>query len=84
MLRRILRLRVGISAAPSALPEFVVCSRAPSCCAQFFSWSAQALIGLRENDEIGDDVLRRLLRETDLRKRAGEGDASPGAPPPNP
>jgi hypothetical protein len=44
----------------------------------------RALVGLRERDEIGDEALRRLLREADLRKRAGEGDASPGAPPPNP
>lgn len=49
-----------------------------------FAAERRALVGLRENDEIGDEALRRLLRETDLRKRAGEGDASPGAPPPNP
>lgn len=49
-----------------------------------FAAERRALVGLRESDEIGDEALRRLLRETDLRKRAGEGDASPGAPPPNP
>lgn len=49
-----------------------------------FAAERRTLVGLRENNEIGDEALRRLLRETDLRKRAGEGDASPGAPPPNP
>jgi len=38
----------------------------------------------RERDEIGDEAMRRLLRETDLRKRAAEGDASPGGAPPKP
>lgn len=49
-----------------------------------FAAERRTLVALRENNEIGDEALRRLLRETDLRKRAGEGDASPGAPPPNP
>ena len=49
-----------------------------------FAAERRALVGLRENNEIGDEALRRLLRETDLRKRVGENDASPGAPPPNP
>ncbi|SDC24292.1 cation:proton antiporter domain-containing protein [Belnapia rosea] len=44
----------------------------------------RALLGLREHDELGDEALRRLLREADLRKRASESDASPGAAPPNP
>lgn len=44
----------------------------------------QALVRLREEDRIGDEVLRRMLRETDLRERVGEGDALPGAGPPNP
>jgi NhaP-type Na+/H+ or K+/H+ antiporter len=44
----------------------------------------QALEALREEDRIGDEVQRRLLRETDLRERVGEGSALPGAGPPNP
>jgi CPA1 family monovalent cation:H+ antiporter len=45
------------------------------------------LLRLRERDEIGDEALRELLREGDLRRRAAEaeaGDAMPGAPPPRP
>jgi CPA1 family monovalent cation:H+ antiporter len=49
-----------------------------------FAAERRALLRLREHNEIGDEALRRLLRETDLRKRAAEGDASPGAPPPQP
>ncbi|WP_052402504.1 hypothetical protein [Muricoccus aerilatus] len=44
----------------------------------------RTLLDLRERDEIGDEELRNLLREGDLRKRAAEGDAEPGAPPPRP
>lgn len=44
----------------------------------------QALVRLREADRIGDEVLRRMLRETDLRERVEEGDVLPGAGPPNP
>ena len=51
---------------------------------QVIAAERRVLIRLRERNEIGDEVLRRLLREADLRKRAGEGDASPGAPPPAP
>jgi hypothetical protein len=39
---------------------------------------------LRERDRIGDEVLVRMLREADLTSRAAEGDALPGAGPPNP
>ena len=39
---------------------------------------------LRERDEIGDEALRRMLREIDLRRRAAQGAASPGAGPPQP
>ena len=39
---------------------------------------------LRERDRIGDEVLARMLRETDLTARAAEGDALPGAGSPNP
>mgnify|MGYP002715636055 CR=1 FL=1 len=42
------------------------------------------LLRLREDDRIGDEVLRRMLRETDLRSRASEKSALPGAGPPNP
>ena len=44
----------------------------------------RALLDLRERGEIGDEALRSLLREGDLRTRAAEGYAEPGAPPPRP
>jgi CPA1 family monovalent cation:H+ antiporter len=44
----------------------------------------RVLMELRERDEIGDEALRRLLREADLRRRVAEGDALPGAGPPQP
>ena len=44
----------------------------------------QTLIELRDRDEIGDEVLLRMLRETDLHARATEKDVLPGAGPPNP
>jgi hypothetical protein len=45
-----------------------------------------ALLELRETDRIGDEVLRKMLREADLKSRAAEGPAAalPGAPPPQP
>lgn len=49
-----------------------------------FDAERRALVRLRERNEIGDEVMRRQLRETDLRDRVTEGDASPGAGPPNP
>jgi len=36
----------------------------------------RALLSLRERDEIGDEMLRRMLREADLRSRAAEGGAN--------
>jgi CPA1 family monovalent cation:H+ antiporter len=44
----------------------------------------QALVRLREEDQIGDERLVAMLRETDLLARAAEGDALPGAGPPSP
>ena len=44
----------------------------------------QQLVRLREQDEIGDEVLTGMLREADLVDRAGEKDALPGAGPPQP
>lgn len=46
----------------------------------------RALLGLRETDRIGDETLRKMLREADLKARAEEGPAAalPGAAPPNP
>jgi CPA1 family monovalent cation:H+ antiporter len=49
-----------------------------------FDAARQALMRLREEDRIGDEVLVAMLRETDLLARASEGDALPGAGPPNP
>ena len=46
----------------------------------------RALLELRETDRIGDEVLRKMLREADLKARAAEGPAAalPGAAAPNP
>lgn len=49
-----------------------------------FDAARRALLRLRERDRIGDEVLISMLRETDLAARASEGDALPGAGPPNP
>ena len=49
-----------------------------------FDAARQALLLLRERDRIGDEVLVRMLRETDLSSRVSEKDALPGAGPPNP
>ncbi len=49
-----------------------------------FDAARSALVRLREEDRIGDEVLVAMLRETDLMARAEEGDALPGAGPPNP
>jgi monovalent cation/hydrogen antiporter len=45
-----------------------------------------ALLDLRGEDRIGDEVLRKMLREADLKARAAEGAAAalPGAGPPQP
>ena len=44
----------------------------------------RALLGLRERNRIGDEVMVAMLRETDLAARATEGNALPGAGAPNP
>ena len=44
----------------------------------------RSLLALRERDAIGDEVLARMLRETDLNARASEENVLPGAGPPNP
>jgi len=44
----------------------------------------RSLLALRERDAIGDEVLIRMLRETDLNARASEENVLPGAGPPNP
>jgi NhaP-type Na+/H+ or K+/H+ antiporter len=44
----------------------------------------KALLALRETNAIGDEVLIRMLRETDLNARAAEENVMPGAGPPNP
>jgi CPA1 family monovalent cation:H+ antiporter len=49
-----------------------------------FDAARQALVRLREEDRIGDERLVAMLREVDLMARASEGDALPGAGPPNP
>jgi CPA1 family monovalent cation:H+ antiporter len=42
------------------------------------------LLRLREQDQIGDEVMTRMMREADLTARAAEKDALPGAGPPQP
>jgi CPA1 family monovalent cation:H+ antiporter len=49
-----------------------------------FDAARQALLRLREQNRIGDEVLISMLREADLASRAAEGNALPGAGPPNP
>jgi CPA1 family monovalent cation:H+ antiporter len=49
-----------------------------------FDAARQALLSLRARNGIGDEVLISMLRETDLASRAAEGEALPGAGPPNP
>jgi CPA1 family monovalent cation:H+ antiporter len=44
----------------------------------------RALMALRNENRIGDEVLTRMLRETDLHARASEENVMPGAGPPNP
>ncbi|MBI0539692.1 sodium:proton exchanger [Roseomonas sp. KE2513] len=46
----------------------------------------RALLRLREDNHIGDEMLHKMLRETDLSARVAEGPAAamPGAGPPNP
>jgi CPA1 family monovalent cation:H+ antiporter len=44
----------------------------------------QQLLHLREKDEIGDEVMTRMMREADLAARASEKDVLPGAGPPQP
>jgi NhaP-type Na+/H+ or K+/H+ antiporter len=44
----------------------------------------QVLVSLRERNVIGDEVLVRMLRETDLHARAAQENALPGAGPPQP
>lgn len=47
----------------------------------------RVLVEMRERDEIGDEALRKLLRETDLRERVAEaerGAGTPSAGPPQP
>ena len=43
-----------------------------------FDAERMALLRLREDNSIGDEVLRKMLRETDLRSRASEKSALPG------
>jgi NhaP-type Na+/H+ or K+/H+ antiporter len=49
-----------------------------------FHAQRHALLELRARNRIGDEVLRKMLREADLRQRATEESALPGAGPPNP
>ena len=49
-----------------------------------FDAARQALLELRKQNRIGDEVMVAMLRETDLTSRAEEVDALPGAGPPDP
>jgi CPA1 family monovalent cation:H+ antiporter len=44
----------------------------------------QQLLRMRERDEIGDEVMTRMMREADLAARASENDVLPGAGAPQP
>jgi CPA1 family monovalent cation:H+ antiporter len=52
--------------------------------ANAFDAARQALLRLREQDKIGDELMIAMLRETDLSSRTAEGNALPGSGPPNP
>ena len=49
-----------------------------------FDAGRRAVLELRGENRIGDEVAREMLRETDLRQRATEESPLPGAGPPNP
>jgi NhaP-type Na+/H+ or K+/H+ antiporter len=49
-----------------------------------FDAGRRAVLGLRGENRIGDEVASEMLRETDLRQRATEESPLPGAGPPNP
>jgi CPA1 family monovalent cation:H+ antiporter len=49
-----------------------------------FDAGRRAVLGLRAENRIGDEVAREMLRETDLRQRATEDSPLPGAGPPSP
>lgn len=68
------------AAAALASGEAAVASDAGSR----FDAERRAVLALRARNRIGDEVLRKMLRETDLRQRSAEASALPGAGPPNP
>jgi CPA1 family monovalent cation:H+ antiporter len=49
-----------------------------------FDAGRRAVLELRGKNQIGDEVTREMLRETDLQQRATEESPLPGAGPPNP
>lgn len=49
-----------------------------------FAAVRRALLDLRARNRVGDETLREMLREVDLRQRTTEESALPGAGPPNP
>lgn len=68
--------RKAMLAAAPALPD--------AGAANGFDAARQALLRLRRDNRIGDEVLLKMLRETDLQHRAAEGNTLPGSGPPNP
>jgi CPA1 family monovalent cation:H+ antiporter len=49
-----------------------------------FPQARRTLLERRARNDLGDETLRKLFRELDLRERAAEPSALPGAGPPNP
>jgi CPA1 family monovalent cation:H+ antiporter len=70
------------AAARSAMQEAAASS--PGGNASDVDAARQQLLQMRERDEIGDEVMTRMMREADLAERASEKDALPGAGPPQP
>ena len=70
------------AAARSAIQEAAASS--PDGDALDVDAARQKLLRMREGDEIGDEVMTRMMREADLAARASEKDVLPGAGPPQP
>ena len=49
-----------------------------------FDAARREAVRLREADEIGDEVMQKMIRSTDLQERSSDSDVLPGAGPPQP
>ncbi len=75
--------RAETEAERGAAQEAIVRARAETG-GSGFDAGRRAVLELRGENRIGDEVAREMLRETDLRQRATEESPLPGAGPPNP